>query len=77
MRKTGPVPDGVGPDPQYDVFANEFLTHARDGFYNAYYDRPACLPAWNCWATWLDEPSWTSRAVPVCIPSISSRKVPE
>jgi ubiquinone/menaquinone biosynthesis C-methylase UbiE len=43
MRKTGPVPDVVGPDPQYDVFADEFLTHARDGFYNAHYDRPACL----------------------------------
>jgi SAM-dependent methyltransferase len=33
----------VGPDPQYDVFADEYLDHARDGFYNAYYDRPACL----------------------------------
>jgi 2-polyprenyl-3-methyl-5-hydroxy-6-metoxy-1,4-benzoquinol methylase len=37
------MPDVVGPDPQYDVFADEFLTHARDGFYNAHYDRPACL----------------------------------
>ncbi|GAB3572336.1 class I SAM-dependent methyltransferase [Amycolatopsis endophytica] len=33
----------VGPEPQYDVFADEFLDHARDGFYNAYLDRPACL----------------------------------
>jgi SAM-dependent methyltransferase len=37
------VPDAVGSDPQYDVFADEFLDHARDGFYNALYDRPACL----------------------------------
>jgi ubiquinone/menaquinone biosynthesis C-methylase UbiE len=33
----------VGSDPQYDVFADEFLDHARDNFYNAHYDRPACL----------------------------------
>lgn len=33
----------VGREPQYDLFADEFLDHARDGFYNAYYDRPACL----------------------------------
>src|SRR5690242_5292716 len=33
----------VGREPQYDVFADEFLGHARGGFYNAYYDRPACL----------------------------------
>ncbi len=37
------VPDAVGPDPQYDVFADEFLEHARSGLFNAYYDRPACL----------------------------------
>lgn len=35
--------DNVGTDPQYDEFADEFLDHARDGFYNAYVDRPACL----------------------------------
>lgn len=35
--------DVVGPKPQYEVFADEFLDHARDGFYNAHYDRPACL----------------------------------
>ncbi|MBP2325935.1 SAM-dependent methyltransferase [Kibdelosporangium banguiense] len=35
--------EAVGPDPQYDVFADEFLDHARDGLYNAHYDRPACL----------------------------------
>jgi len=33
----------VGRDPQYDVFADEFLDHAESGFFNAYYDRPACL----------------------------------
>ncbi|MHC9292921.1 class I SAM-dependent methyltransferase [Mycobacterium sp. LTG2003] len=37
------MPDTVGPHPQYDVFADEFLDHARDGLYNAHYDRPACL----------------------------------
>jgi SAM-dependent methyltransferase len=35
--------DAVGPHPQYDVFADEFLEHARDNLYNAHYDRPACL----------------------------------
>jgi SAM-dependent methyltransferase len=33
----------VGREPQYDTFADEFLGHAQGGFYNAYYDRPACL----------------------------------
>jgi SAM-dependent methyltransferase len=33
----------VGREPQYEIFADEFLEHARDGFYNAYCDRPACL----------------------------------
>ncbi len=33
----------VGREPQYDVFAEEFLGHAQVGFYNACYDRPACL----------------------------------
>ncbi len=33
----------IGRQPQYDVFADQFLEHARDGFFNAYYDRPACL----------------------------------
>ncbi|MCP2623788.1 class I SAM-dependent methyltransferase [Mycolicibacterium smegmatis] len=37
------MPDTVGPQPQYETFADEFLDHARDGFYNAHYDRPACL----------------------------------
>lgn len=36
-------PTRVGPEPQYDVFADEFLAHAGDGFYNAHDDRPACL----------------------------------
>jgi len=35
--------DAVGPGSQYEVFADEFLDHARDGFYNAHLDRPACL----------------------------------
>lgn len=34
---------GVGSHPQYDVFADEFLEHASRGFFNAFYDRPACL----------------------------------
>jgi SAM-dependent methyltransferase len=33
----------VGREPQYEVFADEFLDHAEDGFFNAHYDRPACL----------------------------------
>ncbi|GAA2340624.1 class I SAM-dependent methyltransferase [Saccharopolyspora halophila] len=33
----------MGSHPQYDVFADEFLDHARECFYNAHYDRPACL----------------------------------
>jgi SAM-dependent methyltransferase len=33
----------VGREAQYDAFADEFLDHAEDGFFNAYYDRPACL----------------------------------
>jgi len=33
----------VGREPQYEVFADEFLEHAEDGFFNACYDRPACL----------------------------------
>ncbi|MET0898886.1 MAG: methyltransferase domain-containing protein [Mycobacterium sp.] len=35
--------DAVGRHPQYDVFADEFSDKARDNFYNAHYDRPACL----------------------------------
>lgn len=35
--------DQVGRQPQYDLFADEFLDHARDGLFNAHYDRPACL----------------------------------
>jgi ubiquinone/menaquinone biosynthesis C-methylase UbiE len=37
------VNDPVARDPQYDKFADAFLEHAADGFYNAYVDRPACL----------------------------------
>ena len=33
----------VGREPQYDAIADEFLRHAQDGFFNAHYDRPACL----------------------------------
>jgi SAM-dependent methyltransferase len=39
----GGVDDAVGRVRQYDVFADEFLDHAESGFFNAYYDRPACL----------------------------------
>src|ERR1044072_2171939 len=34
---------GTMSDAQYETFADEFLDHAQDGFYNAHYDRPACL----------------------------------
>lgn len=37
------MPELVGPDPQYEIFADEFLDHARESFYNAHYDRPVCL----------------------------------
>ena len=37
------VPGEVGREPQYEIFADEFLDHAEDGFYNAHFDRPACL----------------------------------
>jgi SAM-dependent methyltransferase len=33
----------IGREPLYDKFADAFLEHAKDGFYNALYDRPACL----------------------------------
>lgn len=39
----------VGREPQYEVFADEFIEPARDGFYNAHYDRPASLTL----ASWL------------------------
>jgi SAM-dependent methyltransferase len=35
--------DRVGSEPQYEAFAEEFLEHAREGLYNAHYDRPVCL----------------------------------
>lgn len=35
--------DAVGPNPQYEIFADEYFEHASDGFFNAHYDRPACL----------------------------------
>jgi SAM-dependent methyltransferase len=35
--------DQAGRPPQYEVFADEYLDHATDGFFNAHYDRPACL----------------------------------
>jgi SAM-dependent methyltransferase len=34
---------GVGSAPQYEAFADEYLEHASRGFFNAFYDRPACL----------------------------------
>ncbi|MEU4666582.1 class I SAM-dependent methyltransferase [Amycolatopsis sp. NPDC023774] len=33
----------IGSFPQYEQFADEFLDHAHDGFYNAHIDRPTCL----------------------------------
>jgi ubiquinone/menaquinone biosynthesis C-methylase UbiE len=33
----------IGREAQYEVFADEFAAHAEDGFFNAHYDRPACL----------------------------------
>ena len=39
----GPTESLVGKNPQYDSFAREFLDHASEGFFNAHYDRPACL----------------------------------
>jgi SAM-dependent methyltransferase len=35
--------ESVGSEPQYEAFADDYLDHARAGFYNAHYDRPACL----------------------------------
>jgi ubiquinone/menaquinone biosynthesis C-methylase UbiE len=37
------VSEEVGRIPEYDVFADEYRSHAEDGLYDAYYDRPACL----------------------------------
>jgi SAM-dependent methyltransferase len=37
------VTANVGRNPQYEAFADEFAEHADDGFFNAHYDRPACL----------------------------------
>jgi SAM-dependent methyltransferase len=39
----GIMADKVAREPQYEGFADEFLDHAADGFFNAHYDRPACL----------------------------------
>lgn len=36
-------PSEVGRTAQYEPIADDFLEHAADGFYNAHYDRPACL----------------------------------
>jgi hypothetical protein len=36
----GSMDGEVGREPQYGVFADEFLDHAQDGFCNACYDRP-------------------------------------
>jgi SAM-dependent methyltransferase len=33
----------VAREPQYDVFADEYLEHERSGFFDGYGDRPACL----------------------------------
>jgi SAM-dependent methyltransferase len=37
------VSEQVGRRAQYDGYADKFLGHARDNFFNAHYDRPACL----------------------------------
>jgi SAM-dependent methyltransferase len=37
------VDNRTGREPQYEVFADEFAAHAETGFFNAWYDRPACL----------------------------------
>ncbi len=39
----------VGREPQYEVFADEFLEHAEDGFFNAH---TTGLRAWHCWEMW-------------------------
>jgi ubiquinone/menaquinone biosynthesis C-methylase UbiE len=41
QRSRGGSPGGR--EAQDEVFAEDFRDHAEDGFYNAYYDRPACL----------------------------------
>lgn len=43
LAEDGLVDDRVGSMPQYEAFADEFAAHAEDGFFNAWYDRPACL----------------------------------
>jgi ubiquinone/menaquinone biosynthesis C-methylase UbiE len=35
--------ESVGREAQYDSFADEFMERAKDSFFNAHYDRPACL----------------------------------
>jgi SAM-dependent methyltransferase len=40
---TGVTADPGRRPPQYDSFADDFLEHARNGLFNAHYDRPACL----------------------------------
>jgi SAM-dependent methyltransferase len=37
------VDDHSGNTPLYEPFADEFAAHAENGFFNAWYDRPACL----------------------------------
>jgi len=36
MGRTGSMDGEVGREPQYDVFADEFLDHAEGGFFNAF-----------------------------------------
>ena len=43
VEGTAPMASQVGKHPQYDSFASDFLDHASEGFFNALYDRPACL----------------------------------
>ncbi len=50
---------GVGGDPQYDVFADEFLSTAPT---------TTALRAWRCSATWPAGGSSTRRAAPAYMP---------
>ncbi len=42
-RGDGEAPLAVGRRAQYELFADDYESHAATGLYNAHYDRPACL----------------------------------
>jgi hypothetical protein len=44
--QTGVVSDAVGPHPQYDEFADDFLDHARDNLYTLTMTAQHVLPFW-------------------------------